>query len=80
MQKKKLDLKAQKKYDFDIYHCILPPMPWNQKHIFVLAKDMQSAMSTVPNAIQITKLQGTILINKIVAKEIAELRASKRKV
>ena len=79
MQKKKLDLKAERKYDFNIYHCVLPPKPWNEKHLFILSKDMQSALSTVPGVVQITELQGTILINKVVAKEIARLMERKRK-
>jgi uncharacterized protein YbcV (DUF1398 family) len=77
--KKRSEVRDKSKVmNFDIYECTVPSF-FASKNIYVLAKDMQSALSTVKNTVSIKKLQGTILINKAVAKEIIENSKNKRK-
>jgi hypothetical protein len=58
---------------FDVFRCTLPTVARMRKVVLVLAKDMQSALSTVPESTTIERLEGQILINKRVARDIAKL-------
>ena len=64
-------MKQKPKIDFNIYLCKRWGM-MSYQQIIVLAVDMQSALSTVPDAVSIEKLKGTIIINKKVAKMIKD--------
>jgi hypothetical protein len=72
-------VKEGSEYDFNVYQVTFPGIMRNRIAI-VLSKDMQSALSTIPQATGITKVSGTIIINKAVAHDICKMMDGKRKV
>lgn len=71
--KGKTKIKADGKFDFDIYE-VETPSWFGNKRFIVLANNVEKVISTVPNAVSIKKISGTIVINKDVAKTIGEIR------
>jgi hypothetical protein len=69
--------KVNPKYNFDIFRCDMGGSLFGKHVVHVMARDLKSALKTIPSAESITKLEGQIIITTEVAKDIVGLSKEK---